>query len=67
MGDRHRPRWINAKEPLQCTSCKEPIKVGQKIYMIPDKKAVYCVQCSKDAMFKAEAEDKVETEVESLR
>jgi hypothetical protein len=67
MGDRHRPRWINAKEPLQCTCCKESIKVGQKIYMVPDKKSVYCVQCSKGAMLETEVEEKIETEIENLK
>ena len=49
MGDRHYPRWVNAKDYMECADCKHKIKPGQKVYMVPTKRAFYCATCAKKA------------------
>lgn len=68
MSDKHRPRWIVAKEPLACELCHKEIKKGEKAFLVPKKKAFYCQGCSKTAAEQAaKIEAAEEAEVDSLR
>lgn len=71
MSDKHRPRWIVAKEPLTCEHCGQVINRGTKAFLVPKKKTFYCQGCGKKAAEieerRAEAEENVPDSVPFTR
>lgn len=62
MSDKHRPRWVAAKEPLTCEQCHKAIARFEKVFLIPKKKTFYCVSCGRKA---AEIEERREAAEEA--
>lgn len=50
------PRWIIAKFPSDCSTCRAPIRKGARIFYYPNGKTALCEKCGTPAAAKFDAE-----------